>query len=105
MLRRTVRASERLPHAASSRSGSFRVRRSLRSSASRLPHRLGLLFWPAGVAMGIVAESALYGWTDARQWVPDLLAGWSLIGCGLAAWTLRPRSWCGALMTAAGFAW
>jgi len=55
--------------------------------------------------MGIVAESALYSWTDARHWVPDLLAGWSLIGCGLAAWTLRPRSRCGALMTAAGFAW
>ncbi len=79
--------------------------RSLRSSASRLPRRLGLLLWPAGVAAGIAAESALYGWTDARHWVPDLLAGWSLIGCGLAAWTLRPRSRCGALMTAAGFAW
>src|SRR6478736_929951 len=55
--------------------------------------------------MGIAAEAALYGWTDARHWVPDLLAGWSLIGCGLAAWALRPRNRCGALMAAAGFAW
>ncbi|HJQ51219.1 MAG TPA: ATP-binding protein [Gaiellaceae bacterium] len=55
--------------------------------------------------MAIAAESALYGWTDTRHWVPDLLAGGSLIGCGLAAWTLRPRNRCGALMAAAGFAW
>jgi signal transduction histidine kinase len=81
------------------------VLRSLRWSASRLPRRLHLLLWPAGVAVGIAAESALYGWTDSRHWVPDLLAGWSLIACGLAAWTLRPRSRCGALMAAAGFAW
>jgi signal transduction histidine kinase len=81
------------------------VRRSLRSSASRLPRRLDLLLWPAGVAVGVAAESAFYGWMDARLWVPDLLAGWCLIGCGLAAWTLRPRSRCGALMAAAGFAW
>jgi signal transduction histidine kinase len=81
------------------------VRRSPRSSASRLLRRPDLLLWPAGVAMGVAAESALYGWTDARHWVPDLLAGWSLVGCGLAAWTLRPRSRCGALMAAAGFAW
>jgi signal transduction histidine kinase len=81
------------------------VLRSLRSSASGLPRRLHLLLWPAGVAVGIAAESALYGSTDARHWVPDLLAGWSLIWCGLAAWTLRPRSRCGVLMAAAGFAW
>jgi signal transduction histidine kinase len=55
--------------------------------------------------MGIAAEAALYGWTDARHWVADLLAGWSLIGCGLVAWALRPRNRCGALMAAAGFAW
>jgi signal transduction histidine kinase len=81
------------------------VLRSLRSSASGLPRRLQLLLWPAGVAVGIAAESAFYGSTDARHWVPDLLAGWSLIWCGLAAWTLRPRSRCGVLMAAAGFAW
>jgi signal transduction histidine kinase len=81
------------------------VRRSLRSSASRLLRRPHVLLWPAGVALGVAAESAFYGWTDARHWVPDLLAGWSLIGCGLAASTLRPSNRCGTLMAAAGFAW
>jgi signal transduction histidine kinase len=80
------------------------VLRSLRSSASRLLRRPDVLLWPVGVAVGIAAETALYGWTDARHWVPDLLAGWSLIGCGLAART-PPRNRCGALMAAAGFAW
>ena len=64
-----------------------------------------LLLWPAGVALGVGAEWALYGWADPRHWVPDLLVGWGLIGCGLAARSLRPRSRSGALMTAAGFAW
>jgi signal transduction histidine kinase len=81
------------------------VRRSLRSSASCLLRRPGLVLWPAAVAVGVAAESALYGWTDARNWVPDLLAGWSLIGCSLAARTLRPRNRCGALMATAGLAW
>jgi signal transduction histidine kinase len=70
------------------------VRRSLRSSASRILRRLDLLLWPAGLAVGVAAGST-----------PDLLAGWSLIGCGLAARMLRPRNRCGALMAAAGFAW
>ena len=79
--------------------------RSARSSPDSFPRRLLLLLWPAGVALGVGAEWALYGWADPRHWVPDLLVGWGLIGCGLAAWSLRPRSWSGALMTAAGFAW
>jgi signal transduction histidine kinase len=47
----------------------------------------------------------MYGWTDAGDWVPDLLAGWTIIGCGLAAWARRPQSRSGLLLTAAGFAW
>jgi hypothetical protein len=48
--------------------------------------------WAAGVALGFVAEWVLYGWGDPSHWVPDLAAGWSMIGCGLAAWSLRPQS-------------
>jgi signal transduction histidine kinase len=40
-----------------------------------------------------------------RDWVPDLVTGWSLIGCGLVAWKLRPQDRPGLLMTASGFAW
>jgi signal transduction histidine kinase len=81
------------------------VLRSLRSSPDHFARRAQLLLWPAGAALGVGAESALYGWADPRHWVPDLLVGWCLIGCGLAAWSLRPRSRSGALMAAAGFAW
>src|SRR5436190_1604353 len=67
--------------------------------------RVQLLLWPAGVALGIAAESELYGLGDARHWVPDLAAGWSLIACGLIAWSRRPQSRSGALMAATGGAW
>jgi signal transduction histidine kinase len=61
--------------------------------------------WPAGVALGVVGEWVLYGWGDPSHWVPDLAAGWSMIGCGLAAWSLRPQSNAGVMMTATGFSW
>jgi signal transduction histidine kinase len=64
-----------------------------------------LLCWPAGAAAGIAAEWRLYGWAAPGGWVPDLVTGWSLIGCGLAGWARRPASWSGALLAAAGFAW
>jgi signal transduction histidine kinase len=55
--------------------------------------------------VGIAAEWRLYGWAHPGGWVPDLLTGWSMIGCGLAGWARRPQSRCGALLAAAGFAW
>lgn len=64
-----------------------------------------LLLWPAGVALGIAGEWALFGWDDARHWVPDLITGWTLIAAGLVGWSRRPDSRSGALMTATGFAW
>jgi signal transduction histidine kinase len=64
-----------------------------------------LLLWPAGVVVGVAAEWRLYGWADPGDWVPDLLTGWCLIGCGLAAWSRRPQSLSGGLLAAAGFAW
>lgn len=65
--------------------------------------RLSLL--PAGVALGVVGEWALYGWDEPDRWVPDLAAGWSMLGCGLVAWSRWPQSRAGALMTATGLSW
>jgi signal transduction histidine kinase len=64
-----------------------------------------LLLWPAAVVVGITAEWRLYGWADPRDWVPDLLTGWTLIASGLAGWSRRPQSRSGALLVATGFAW
>jgi signal transduction histidine kinase len=64
-----------------------------------------MLRWPAAVALGIAAEWSLHGWADRGAWVPDLLTGWTLIGCGLVGWSRRPESGSGALMAATGFAW
>ena len=67
--------------------------------------RIGLLLWPAGVALGVLAEWAGFGWGDPRHWVPDLAVGWTFIGCGLVAMRRRPESGSGALLTATGFTW
>ena len=64
-----------------------------------------LLLWPAGAAVGIAAEWIFFGWDDPRHWVPDLVTGWTLIACGLVAWSRRPESRSGALMAATGFSW
>jgi signal transduction histidine kinase len=66
---------------------------------------LRLLLWPAGAALAIGAEWALYGWADPRHWLPDLLTGWTLVGCGLIGWSRRPESRSGALMAATGLTW
>src|SRR6266851_2965117 len=87
------------------RSGSFPVRRSPRWSAEPSRGRVWLLLWPSGAVVGIAAEWRLYGWADPLDWVPDLLAGWAMIACGLAGWSRRPQSRSGALLAAAGFAW
>jgi signal transduction histidine kinase len=63
------------------------------------------LLWPAGVAIGLVAEAHLYGWGDTRDWVPDAAVGWTMIACGLLGWSQRPRSRSGLLLAAAGAAW
>jgi signal transduction histidine kinase len=64
-----------------------------------------LVLWPAGAVLGIAAEWISFGWGDPRHWVPDLITGWTLIACGLVAWSRRPDSRSGALMAASGFSW
>ncbi len=79
--------------------------RSLPWSVESSPRWLRLSLWPAAAVAGITAEANLYGWAEPRDWAPDLLTGWFLIGCGLVAWSQRPASLSGALLAAAGFAW
>jgi signal transduction histidine kinase len=67
--------------------------------------RLLQLLWVVGAVFGVVAEWISFGWSDPRQWVPDLVTGWTLIACGLVAWSRRSESRSGALMTATGFSW
>jgi hypothetical protein len=64
-----------------------------------------LLLWAAAAIVGIVAEWVAYGWDRPGRWLPDLITGWVLIGCGLAGWSARPGSRSGPLMAATGFAW
>jgi hypothetical protein len=51
-----------------------------------------LSLWLCAAPVGLVAEWSLFGWADGRDWVPDLLTGWVLIGCGLVGWSRRPES-------------
>ena len=67
--------------------------------------RRRLLLWPAAVGVGIAGEWSLYGWAGLGAWLPDLLTGWTLIGCGLVGCSRRPASGSDALMAATGFAW
>ncbi len=64
-----------------------------------------LLLWPAGALFGIAAEWVSFGWGDPRHWLPDLVTGWTLIACGLVAWSRRPEGGSGPLMAATGFGW
>jgi signal transduction histidine kinase len=66
---------------------------------------LRLMLWPAGAALGIAAEWVYFGWGDPGDWLPDIVVGWTLIACGLLAWSWRPESRSGALMAATGIAW
>ena len=59
----------------------------------------------AGCAIGLHAEWLWTGFDDVFDWLPDLVAGWVLMGCGLAVWWRRSESRVGWLLIASGFAW
>jgi signal transduction histidine kinase len=63
------------------------------------------LLSPAAIVLGVVAERSAYGVDDARHWLPDLAVGWTLIACGLLAWSRRPESRSGPLLAVTGFIW
>ena len=59
----------------------------------------------AGVALGVIAEQQAYAWRDLSDWLPDLLAGWTLIGLGIALLGLRRPRGAATLLLLAGFSW
>jgi signal transduction histidine kinase len=63
------------------------------------------LLWPAGFAVGLAAQWSLIGSGATGEWVPDLVTGWTLIGCGLVAWRRWPETRSGALLGVVGVAW
>jgi signal transduction histidine kinase len=68
--------------------------------------RIGLVLWlAAAFVLGVTAEWVAFGWSEPRQWIPDLIVGWTFICCGLVASTRRPASRSGVLMVATGFTW
>src|SRR5712691_2280553 len=64
-----------------------------------------LLLWLGAAILAVGAEWSAYDWGDVRRWLPDLVAGSTLIACGLIGSSRRPESRSGALMAAAGVAW
>jgi signal transduction histidine kinase len=62
-------------------------------------------FAGAGVALGLVAEQQAYAWQELSDWLPDLVAGWTLIGLGIALLALRRPRGAAALLLLAGFSW
>jgi signal transduction histidine kinase len=74
--------------------------------------RLSLL--PACIALGLYAEwaalsrgplEAAASGAEIRLAAADFVVGLVLVGCGLVAWTSRPETRTGLLLTAAGIAW
>jgi signal transduction histidine kinase len=64
-----------------------------------------VLIWLAAGLLGVAAEWVAYGPNDPLWSIPDLLVGWSFIGCGLIAVSREPNNRTGLLMAATGFAW
>jgi signal transduction histidine kinase len=62
---------------------------------------LRYVLWPAGLAFGVVAE-----WTGRPELIAlDAVAGFALLFAGLIAWSRRPGSRAGPIMSATGLAW
>ena len=68
-------------------------------------NRIVQLVLAAAFVMGLAAESLSFGWQDPAGWLPDLIVGWSCVGCGIYTWSRRPDSRTGLLTAAAGIAW
>src|SRR6266545_4817779 len=58
-----------------------------------------------GVTFGLASELVGFEIDEPGRWIPDLVTGWVLIGCGLVAWDRRSESATGPLLAVTGFAW
>jgi signal transduction histidine kinase len=70
-------------------------------STPRLQAALGL----AGLVLGLGAEWTARSELSLLAAGSDLIVGWTLIACGLIAWSRRPQSRIGQLTALTGFAW
>jgi signal transduction histidine kinase len=57
-----------------------------------------------GTALGVVAEWQAYEWSDVRDWLPDLAAGWTLLALGILLLARRSTG-PAVLLLVAGFTW
>jgi signal transduction histidine kinase len=76
----------------------------MRSSPDDRRPTAAALIAGAGV-LGVLAAWQGYAWPDTRVWVPDLLAGWTLCGLGVAAFALGRSRGAAALLFASGVGW
>ena len=61
--------------------------------------------WLAGLVLGLGAEWLARSSQSLPEAGADLAVGWTLIACGLLAWSRRPQSRIGLLVALTGFAW
>jgi signal transduction histidine kinase len=67
--------------------------------------RLRAAAWLAGLVLGLGAEWLARSSQSLPEAGADLAVGWTLIACGLLAWSRRPQSRIGLLLALTGFAW
>ena len=79
--------------------------RSFRDGVTAPGPRLRAAAWLAGLVAGLGAEWLARSSQSLPEAGADLAVGWTLIACGLLAWSRRPQSRVGLLLTLTGFAW
>ncbi len=67
--------------------------------------RVGLLVWPAALALAVASESAAFAWDEPGRWLPDLAVGLTFIACGWLAWERWDAPDAGTLLAATGVTW
>ena len=63
------------------------------------------LLVPIGIVFGIWSEWVAFGLGQPRVWLPDLLAGLTILAAGTVAWTRRPASRVGPLLALTAICW
>jgi len=67
--------------------------------------RLRAAAWLGGLVVGLGAEWLARSSQSLPEAGADLAVGWTLIACGVLAWSRRPQSRVGLLVALTGFAW
>ena len=83
----------------------MRSRRSFPDVGVALSPRTGVTLCLLGLLLGLGAEWLARSGQSLGMAVGDVAVGWTFIASGLTAWSQRPRSRVGVLLTSAGFAW